>query len=232
MKIPLVQIHFFRYEGFRNKYWAFSMMQLAYPMLRSIPGLTFYKMLGTGAGNGFSPFPDFSVYGLLTVWENEELAVSFMKDSVLFNRFNQRSSEIWSLFMHPLSSHGSWDGINPFKPDDPELEGEKIAVITRATLDPKKMITFWKNVPQASEILKDQEGLIQSFGIGEWPLSRMATFSLWENEESLKKYAYQSEEHLDVIRKTRSLNWYTEELFSRFRPYKSLGSWEGKDVPV
>jgi heme-degrading monooxygenase HmoA len=53
----------------------------------------------------------------------------------------------------------------------------------------------------------------------------MATFSLWENEESMRAYAYSDSRHLEAIKLTRKLNWYTEEMFARFRPYRYEGAW-------
>ena len=38
--------------------------------------MQFYKLLGTGS-EGFSTWPDWSVYGLLQVWDSEALAESF-----------------------------------------------------------------------------------------------------------------------------------------------------------
>ena len=58
---------------------------------------------------------------------------------------------------------------------------------------------------------------------------QMATFSIWKNMEALKKFAYQSEAHKVAIQKTRELDWYSEEMFCRFQPYQSLGTWEGKN---
>jgi hypothetical protein len=57
----------------------------------------------------------------------------------------------------------------------------------------------------------------------------MATFSLWKDFESVKQFAYKSKQHKEAI-KTREYEWYSEELFSRFQPYKSSGTWEGKDL--
>jgi heme-degrading monooxygenase HmoA len=51
----------------------------------------------------------------------------------------------------------------------------------------------------------------------------MATVSIWKDLDSVKKFAYQSAEHLKAIRLTRKHNWYSEELFARFWVYRTLG---------
>lgn len=66
-------------------------------------------------------------------------------------------------------------------------------------------------------------------GIGEVPIIQMATFSIWKSKESVSNFAYGSSEHRIAIQKTRELNWYKEELFARFKPYKSTGTWNGKN---
>ena len=43
--------------------------------------LLFFKLLGTGAGSGFSLYPDFSTYAVLCVWENELFAREFIHRS-------------------------------------------------------------------------------------------------------------------------------------------------------
>ena len=47
-------------------------MQRAHAGLQDCKGLQFYKMLGTGAGAGFSLRPDFSTYAFLSVWDSED----------------------------------------------------------------------------------------------------------------------------------------------------------------
>ncbi len=39
-----------------------------------------------------------------------------------------------------------------------------------------------------------------------------------------------NKKHKEVVLLTRKLNWYKEEMFSRFVPYKFQGIWDGKSV--
>jgi heme-degrading monooxygenase HmoA len=90
-------------------------------------------------------------------------------------------------------------------------------------------VKFWQYVPTSQRpIQQGCKGLIYTKGIGESPLVQMATFSLWENMEALKNFAYHSPEHQVAIQKTRQLDWYKEEMFVRFQPYRSVGTWGGK----
>jgi hypothetical protein len=88
---------------------------------------------------------------------------------------------------------------------------------------------FWANVDQVSELTRKSRGYITSFGIGERPVYKQATFSVWDNLENMKAYAYRSKEHSEVIRKTREEDWYSEELFARFKPIASMGTLNGSD---
>jgi hypothetical protein len=45
-------------------------------------------------------------------------------------------------------------------------------------------------------------------------------------------YAYQNPKHREVVALTRKLNWYKEEMFARFVPYKYTGSWDGNTFPL
>jgi len=67
-------------------------------------------------------------------------------------------------------------------------------------------------------------------GIGENPFLDQATFSIWESPEAMKKYAYQSFDHSDVIKLTRDRKWYSEELFARFAILESTGTLNGQSI--
>lgn len=229
MASQITTLTFFKYKNLADQIWAFGMMQFAHSSLRKTEGLTFYKLLGTGR-EGFDPRPDWSVYALLQVWETEDKADEFFRHSSLMKKYRKYSSENWTLFMRNKMARGKWDGNNPFAMH-PGLADEipYIAVITRATIKVKYLRRFWKSVPASQRPLKENAGLMYTKGVGEVPYMQMATFSLWENQKALDDFAYRSKEHIKVIGDTRTIGWYKEELFSRFQPYRSTGSWNGKN---
>ncbi len=200
------------------------MMQFAHGHLANAKGLQFYKLMGSGKQDGFNPYPDWSTYSLLMTWENEQMADDFIQNSALYDAYRNKTEKVWTIYMKNIIARGLWSGKNPFETHvaiDEKLP--TLAVITRATIRWRKLREFWKYVPTSSRPLADNKGLIYTKGIGEVPILQMATFSLWENEQALKDFAYHSPEHHRAIQKTRELNWYKEELFSRFQPYREEG---------
>jgi len=223
-------LSFFRFSGFRNKFWALKMMQFAHRDLKKNSGQSFYKLMGSGKGAGFNPFPDWEVYALLQVWDSEEAADSFFKESSLMKKYRDRTTEIWTLYLKNIRAKGIWSGENPFEKNaylDPE--NPYLAVITRATIKTSRLIDFWRYVPASQSRLQSNPGLIFTKGIGEIPILQMATFSIWENQDAMMAYAYAAKGHQTAIKKTRELDWYKEELFSRFQAYRSEGKWQGKE---
>tara|TARA_B110001452_G_C15181736_1_gene410477 strand:+ start:477 stop:1172 length:696 start_codon:yes stop_codon:yes gene_type:complete len=230
--MQITTISFFKYTSLRNKFWGLKMMQFAHIGLVNTKGLSFYRLLGSGKGKGFNPFPDWSVYCLLQVWESEEAAHTFFNSSDLIQQYSERTDELFTLYMKNISAGGTWVGKNPFEKGADLDSTLPIAVITRATIKWNWLIRFWKYVPTSQKPLDGNEGLIYTKGIGEIPIIQMATFSLWKNFESVKQFAYNSKQHQEAIRRTRKNDWYREELFARFQPYKSVGTWGGKDLLV
>ncbi len=207
------------------------MMQKAHKFLGQVRGQQFYKLMGSGKGMGFNPLPDWSIYALLQIWNCEEDATTFFKKSKLVSEYKKHSNEQCTLFMRSIKAAGEWNNANPFeKSSDLDPSNPHLAIITRATIKTSKLRTFWKYVPTSEKPLKTAKGLIYTKGIGEVPLLQMATFSLWETLDDAKAFAYGSKEHQVAVQKTRTIDWYKEELFSRFQPYKTFGTWEGSPL--
>ena len=119
--------------------------------------------------------------------------------------------------MDPFHSHGLWSGVNPFKIEKSTVnKNSKIAIITRATLNFSKLISFWKSVPDSSKAISSAKGVYYFKGIGEIPFIQQATISLWNSLNDVLEFAYKSKSHSEIVKKTRKENWYKEELFSRF----------------
>lgn len=219
----ITTLSFFKFNGISAKLWAFGMMQFAHAPLSRITGLETYKLMGSGKSS-FNPLPDWTTYAILQVWQNESAADEFFENSSLMLRYKKWSSRQWTIFMKNITAKGQWSKKNPFKISDTlDTENPYLAVLTRATIKKRLLLRFWRNVPESQRTLEGNKGLIYTKGIGEVPFSQMATFSLWKDKESLMQFAYGSEGHKKAIQRTRELNWYKEELFSRFQPYRSEG---------
>ncbi len=227
---PIVTISFFSYQGWLDQWWAFKQMGIAPFRFGRVQGMQTFKMLGSGGENGFSIRPNFGVYALLVTWEQESAARTFFEHNHVYLGFKNRAEETWTVFLHATMSHGQWSGEEPFTITKSFDETQLIGVITRARIKTSRLAQFWKAVPTVSESIENRDGLLFSMGIGEWPIIQQATFSLWENAKLMKAYAYRSKLHKDVIMKTRKLGWYKEELFARFLPFDSEGTWEGKEL--
>ncbi|TGE29944.1 spheroidene monooxygenase [Hymenobacter metallicola] len=204
-------------------------MGTAQQPLRRVPGLRFQKLLGSGAG-GFGALPNLRRYGFMAVWDSAEAAAQFFATHPLWQQYQQRTQEIWTAELAPLKSHGLWDGVNPFdyQAEDAGAEGP-VAVLTRASIRWTKALRFWRYVAPTSATVAQAPGVRAAIGLGELPVVRQATFSLWESAQAMQHYAYRSDKHKEVIRLTRQENWYGEELFARFRVLASVGTLDGKN---
>ncbi len=210
--------------------WGLAQMGTSVPHLQKTPGLLFFKLLGSGYGKGFSVRPNFRRYGLLCTWQSASAAQDFLNTSALLQEYHRHTDDIWTVALHPYQAHGLWDKQQPFAPIlETKYSQGPVAVLTRASINWRALPNFWRFVPRASKALEDASGLICSIGLGELPFIRQATFSIWESEAAMKQYAYKNPLHQEVMRRTRSENWYSEELFARFRLVSSHGTWGGSD---
>jgi hypothetical protein len=206
-------------------------MALFRPALALNRALSFYKLMGTGRNGTFDKHPNLQQYAIFSVANrqppidpnNYKAWQKAYYGDFINGYWTWGHAENTTFILEPILSHGSWDGKELFKgikgnePDGP------IAVLTRATIRISRAREFWANVPPIQQRMQAAQGLQYSVGIGEMPYLRQATFSVWENAEAMKAFAYQMQEHREVINKTRSRQWYSEEMFTRFRVLHAFG---------
>jgi hypothetical protein len=205
-------------------------MRLVKDSMNGINGLIFYRLLGSGAKNGFSAIPNFGTYVLFCVWRSQEDANEFFATSSYLEKYRSKSVEASTIFARAAEVHGKWDGLQPFEPSAELAEDKPVMVLTRATIRPSKLLSFWSKVGKVSKSLDDYKGVAISIGVGEWPLIQQATLSVWKTKTEMLDYAYKNQKHKEVVRLTRKLNWYKEEMFARFVPYKFQGTWNGVSI--
>ena len=216
---------------YRNAFIPFALLAMAIHRLPMImqKNCTFWKLLGSGKNGTFDLKPDWQQWGLLAVWDDHESFDQFYKTSFIAKWWNFFGVEKWVLLCEPLQSHGKWDGKEPFGKPDVQNPAGPVAVLTRATIRLSKLKRFWANVDSPANLMTSAKGYITSFGIGEAPVYRQATFSIWKSLDDVKSFAYGSKEHAEVIKKTRIEGWYSEELFARFKPIESWGTLNNTD---
>lgn len=191
----------------------------------------FWKLMGSGKDAQVDLAPDYKHWAVLTTWENQEDCDAFYKNSFVIGWFTFFGFESFTILLNPLSSHGLWSKKEPFKTDPINKKHiGKIAVITRSAIRFNKLKEFKQNIKRAADAMRKAPGFILSAGIGENPFFDQATFSVWEDTESMKAYAYKSFDHSDVIKLTRERQWYKEELFARFEILDSWGTLNGVSI--
>ncbi len=207
-----------QYKGSKMIFGFLSMVIFRILLFLNKHGISFYKLMGTGKNGTFDIRPDLNQWAYLWVWESESDYQKFLKNSLISKYLNKFADGFFNIYLSPKQSHGFWDGKQPFEnnTNSPFGEEEPIVVLTRATIKLSKANDFWKNVPEIAQNFSKNEGFIYSIGVGEFPLLKQATLSIWKNESSMKAFAYHKNQHAEVIKKTRQNKWYSEELFARF----------------
>jgi spheroidene monooxygenase len=215
----------FRFSGPLARLWAFAQMGLARPGMAKTRGIGFWKLLGSGTGEGFTPLPNTAVYAILATWPDAETAREQTAQAPVFARYRRHAAESWTVFLTPVSARGHWTGQEPFAPQAAQGAGP-LAALTRATIRPRILLRFWRRVPRISEMIGRDPNVAFKIGVGEVPWLHQVTFSIWPDERSMAGFA-RTGPHAEAIRAVRSEGWFREELYARFRVEGASGTWNG-----
>lgn len=197
-------------------------------MLARVPGLRFWRLLGTGRGADTGPGADLRRTALFAVWDDEAALDRFVARRTIERRGVE---EAYSVRLRAVGGHGAWnrfDVLGALDRAEPAA-GEPVAVITRAQVRVRHWRTFAAAAREVSGELQQAPGLLAVCGIGEAPVGRQATFSLWRSAGDARAFAHDTARHADAVRRTRAEGWYGEELFATLAPFGSSGTWDGRD---
>jgi hypothetical protein len=207
---------------------AMARLGLDRPRLSRTDGLVFWRLLGTGKSDDTGPSSDLRRTALFAVWDDEAALDRFMVSSSIARRW-RHADEAWHVRLRGVGGHGTWrgvdvlDGLEPGTPDGP------VAIITRADVERRAWRPFRRAGGPVSDEVRAADGLLAVVGIGEAPVGRLGTFSVWRSLADARRFSTSMPHHREVVRRTRAEQWYSEEMFARFEPYGSSGSWAGGD---
>ena len=210
-----------------DRAWGYSRFLFGRFSLPQVPGLRFFKVLGAGYESGFGLRPSASRQGFFGLFDDHASAETFISGSALMRGYRDHSREFFVVKLRVFSSRGSWSGTS-FPVTDPEPETGPIAALTRASIRPALARAFWKQAPLTQRSLEGASGCLFSAGVGEAPLLRQATFTMWHSVAHMDAYA-RSGAHLEAIKAAKLNNYFSESMFVRFVPYDARGVWLERD---
>jgi hypothetical protein len=209
-----------------DRVWGYSRFVIGARMLGGLPGLRFAKVLGSGHEGGFGLRPSASRQGLFGVFDDTRAAMEFLDRGEVAAGYRRHAREFCQIVLHPHASRGSWSG-HVIEPWVPGPGPGPVAALTRASIRPTRAASFWRHAPTSQQALAQAQGCRLAVGLGEAPLLRQATFSLWDSTQAMEAYA-RSGAHLRALRAAWDQAYFSESMFVRFVPVRVEGVWKGR----
>jgi hypothetical protein len=209
-----------------SRLWGYARFVLGKRPLRGTAGLRFAKVMGSGYEGGFGLRPSGSRQGLFMVFDDEASADAFIERSDLLGAYQSRAREFLVAKLRAISCRGSWDGRR-IAVSATAAPGDALAALTRASIRPRRAVEFWRRAPPAQVSLEHAAGCRLAVGLGEAPLLRQATFSVWDSVAAMDAYA-RTGAHQQAIRASMAGDYFSESMFVRFVPLLLRGTWKGR----
>ena len=222
-----------RFDGLAGVAVALGQMALARRDLARAAGVEFWKLCGSGTdgsggGQGFTPRPNWNVWAILAAFPDPAAAAAALDGGQPWRRWRARAAECCSLMLAPLAARGRWAGCAPFRPV-PGTGPGPLAVLTRASVRPARALRFWSRVPRIQAVVNAHPDLAFGVGLGEIPLVHQITFSVWPEAGAMAAFARGAGPHAEAVKAVRAGDWFSEELYARFRVTGASGTWGGRD---
>jgi len=206
--------------------WGLSRLALGARGVDAWKGLRALRILGSGREGGFGVAPSWRHQGLFAMFDDEAAARSFAQEARALQDRASRSAETFLAVLAASAARGSWGGVGMRPVVEPQA-GRPLAGLTRWSLRMPHAATFWGHSPGSESALRRTEGCRLAVGLGEAPLLRQATFSLWDTAEAMQAYSRHGS-HGDAARRAFREGWFSEWMFVRFVPLMLRGSWAGQ----
>ena len=217
-----------------HKAWAWMRLVQGTGALKDTPGLMFSKVMGSGHKGGFGLRPSATHQGVIAIFDHADLARAFLAGSVV-DAYRERAVDCWTGLLEVVSARGQWDGQAWGETPATQLGAyasaandaaplRPLAALTRASIRPAKAMAFWRNAPAAQAAMQHAKGCSLAIGLGEVPLIRQCTFSLWDDTPSMLAYAHQGA-HQAAIQAAYRHDYFSESMFVRMRLLEQQGRW-------
>lgn len=233
--VVVVLVDFLR----KHQGWGWLRLVAGATPYKDVPGLTMVKVMGSGHGGGFSLRPSATHQGLICTFSHLDLAQKFL-ESPAVQAYRERARECWTGVLTVQSARGHWDK-QIWQASSSEAMGDQgqaqasmtaqpaapFAVLTRASIIPTKAMAFWRYAPAAQADLDKSPGCLLAMGLGEAPLVRQCTFSLWQDTAAMLNYAHQGA-HQVASAAAYKHQFFSESLFVRMQVLQMAGVWRGQ----
>jgi heme-degrading monooxygenase HmoA len=193
----------------------------------AVAGLTYAETVLTAPlSSSVLPKPTLREVGLIASWEDDEHLDRFLADPALAGPF----AAGWHVRMRPVRVFGAWPAM-PGLPtrEVPVTDDEPVVVLTLGRPRVSRLHTFLPTSARAEAWLDGAAGVLAVTGLAH-PPRLVSTFSVWESAAAMRAYAQaDAGAHMAAVRRDREVGFHHESAFIRFRPYRSAGTWAGRD---
>jgi len=227
--------------------WGWMRLVAGPSAYKAVPGLQSAKVMGSGHEGGFTLRPSATHQGLLCRFDAADAAMDFLHGEQV-QAYRARARECWGGLLAISSARGQWDQqpwglsdapsqqlsppwqqrLKVAEAEAPALAPAPVGVLTRASIQPSKTTAFWRHAPATQASLDAAPGCLLAMGLGEAPLLRQCTFSLWQDEPSMLHYAREGA-HQQASAAAYKHRFFSESLFVRLRVLHMAGRWKAQE---